>query len=81
MITPREIIRDFVTLLDLLYTNTDKTFADIAGAVVRSSVASNVDEADDDTAGASVSRGMPNPANEGNPVPQKAKITLDDIEF
>ncbi|MBQ7932951.1 MAG: ATP-binding protein, partial [Clostridia bacterium] len=43
MITPREIIRDFVTLLDLLYTNTDKTFADIAGAVVRSSVASNVD--------------------------------------
>lgn len=81
MITPREIIRDFVTLLDLLYTNTDKTFADIAGTVVRSSVASNVDEADDDAAGASVSRGMPNPANEGNPVPQKAKITLDDIEF
>ena len=79
MITPREIIRDFVTLLDLLYTNTDKTFADIAGAVVRSSVSSNVDEADDDAA--PVPAGLPNPANEGNPVPQKAKITLDDIEF
>lgn len=79
MITPREIIRDFVTLLDLLYTNTDKTFADIAGAVVRSSVASNVDEADDDAA--PMPAGTPNPANEGNPVPQKAKITLDDIEF
>ncbi len=79
MITPREIIRDFVTLLDLLYTNTDKTFSDIAGAVVRSSVSSNVDEADDDSAPRT--GGMPNPANEGAPVPQKAKITLDDIEF
>lgn len=76
MITPREIIRDFVTLLDLLYTNTDKTFADIAGAVVRSSVSPNVDDAEDAPV-----PGMPNPANEGNPVPQKPKITLDDIEF
>ncbi|MBQ8187038.1 MAG: ATP-binding protein [Clostridia bacterium] len=74
MITPREIIRDFVTLLDLLYTNTDKTFADIAGSVVRSSVASNVDDAEDAPV-------MPNPANEGNPTPPKPKITLDDIEF
>jgi len=29
MITPREIIRDFVTLLDLLYTHRDKSFSDI----------------------------------------------------
>ena len=76
MITPREIIRDFVTLLDLLYTNTDKTFADIAGAVVRSSVASNVDDAEDAPAPV-----MPNPAGENAPAPQKPKITLDDIEF
>ena len=31
MITPREIIRDFVTLLDLLYTNPDKSFSDLVG--------------------------------------------------
>ncbi len=33
MITPREIIRDYVTLLDLLYTNPDRSFADILGHV------------------------------------------------
>ncbi len=36
MITPREIIRDYVTLLDLLYTNPDKTYGDIAGSIERS---------------------------------------------
>lgn len=35
MMTPREIIRDYVTLLDLLYTNGDKTYADIAGTASR----------------------------------------------
>ena len=29
MITPREIIRDFVTLLDLLYQNPGATFTDM----------------------------------------------------
>ena len=36
MITPREIIRDYVTLLDLLFTNRDKSFADIVGFLPRS---------------------------------------------
>jgi hypothetical protein len=80
MITPREIIRDFVTLLDLLYTNTDKTFADIAGAVQRSTVSANVDDADDNT---SAPASAPVSASGGNPKPADArpKITLDDIEF
>jgi hypothetical protein len=80
MITPREIIRDFVTLLDLLYTNTDKTFADIAGAVQRSTVSANVDDADDNT---SAPASAPVSASGGNPKPadERPKITLDDIEF
>lgn len=67
MITPREIIRDFVTLLDLLLTNPDKSFEDIVGSVNRTAVAANIDEAEDE----------PAPAQ----VPQKPKITLDDIKF
>ena len=80
MITPREIIRDFVTLLDLLYTNTDKTFADIAGAVQRSTVSANVDDDDDST---SAPASSPVSASGGNPGPAdtRPKITLDDIEF
>ena len=70
MITPREIIRDFVTLLDLLYTNPDKTYEDIAGKVQRSTVSANVDNADEEEA-------VPNPTS----TPPKPKITLDDIEF
>ena len=68
MITPREIIRDFVTLLDLLLTNPDKTFADIVGSVNRTAIAANIDEAEDQA---------PTPAQ----APQKSKITLDDIQF
>ena len=30
-ITPREVIRDFIELLDILYQNPDKKFADIIG--------------------------------------------------
>lgn len=39
MVTPREIIRDYVTLLDLLYTNPDKSFRDVAGGMSRSEAA------------------------------------------
>ncbi|MBQ4354904.1 MAG: ATP-binding protein [Clostridia bacterium] len=74
MITPREIIRDFVTLLDLLYTNPDKTYADIAGKVQRTTVSAAVDSAADEDEDA------PAP-QENSPIPQKPKITLDDIEF
>ena len=68
MITPREIIRDFVTLLDLLLTNPDKSFAEIVGTVERSTVSSSVDEAIEED------------KNPSTP-PQKPKITLDDIQF
>ena len=69
MITPREIIRDYVTLLDLLYTNEDKTYSDIAGSIGRTTVAKNIDEAADG-------------GDEKTEKPaEKPKITLDDIEF
>ena len=78
MITPREIIRDFVTILDLLYTNTDKSFADIAGGSARSTAPSSVDEANADDA-------LADAPTEKDPAPavqtEKPKITLDDIEF
>ncbi|MBE6626209.1 MAG: biotin carboxylase [Ruminococcaceae bacterium] len=66
MITPREIIRDFVTVLDLLLTNPDKSFAEIVGTVERSTVSSSVDEALEEEKKSTV---------------QKPKITLDDIQF
>lgn len=68
MITPREIIRDFVTVLDLLLTNPDKSFTEIVGTVERSTVSSSVDEAIEEE-------------KKPSPPPQKPKITLDDIQF
>ncbi len=67
MITPREIIRDFVTILDLMYTNPGKSFADIAGSASRTEVLAE-DEASD--GGTSAPQSL-----------AKTAITLDDIEF
>jgi hypothetical protein len=68
MITPRAIIRDFVTVLDLLLTNPDKSFTEIVGTVERSTVSSSVDEATEEE-------------KKPSTPPQKPKITLDDIQF
>lgn len=68
MITPREIIRDYVTLLDLLYTNSDKSFFDIVDTVKRTMISSEIDSPKNDE------DGMRTP-------PQKAPVTLNDIEF
>ncbi len=66
MITPREIIRDYVTLLDLLYTNRDKSFTDIAGTMSRTT-ANSEDDADTAT-------------QEGTTT-EKKTVTIDDLEF
>lgn len=69
LITPREIIRDYVTLLDLLYSNPDYGFDEIMQKVKRSVAPSQaINEAvsvSDEVSGGS----------------EKARITLDDIEF
>ena len=71
MITPREIIRDYVSLLDLLLQNPDKSYRDIVGK-----------KADSPVQPAAVNAGTPNdetpPAN-GGYTPRK--VTIDDIVF
>ncbi len=67
MITPREIIRDFVTILDLMYTNPERSFAEIAGSTPRTAAPSDDSVSDD---------GTPTPQS-----PAKNTVTLDDIEF
>ena len=69
MITPREIIRDYVTLLDLCYSNPDRTFDEILGKVGHT-------EAPPDADGENEGSGDP-------PVipPPRPAVTLDDIEF
>lgn len=72
MITPREIIRDFVTLLDLLYTNPDRSFADIVGSVSRTAVSASIDSAEPADGNDNVG---------GGEVERRPAVTLDDIEF
>lgn len=76
MVTPREIIRDYVTLLDLLLSNPDKTFDDIACGMQHSTVSTATDDA---LAGVS-ENGMDElrkPSHAAN----AAAITLDDLNF
>lgn len=83
MITPREIIRDFVSLLDLLYTNPDKSFEDIVGTVKRSTAPADADEDVTKAGGGTTltkAHGENLTKNEEN-APARRKITLDDIDF
>ncbi len=70
LITPREIIRDYVTLLDLLYSNPDKSFSDIAGTMQRTTAAP-----EESPSASEEAESAAKPENPG------AKITLDDLEF
>ena len=65
LITPREIIRDYVTLLDLLYSNPGYSFSEIMEKVKRS--VAPQEERDS--------------APSGNSSAAKTSVTLDDIEF
>ena len=65
LITPREIIRDYVTLLDLLYSNPGYSFSEIMEKVKRS--VAPADERDS--------------APSGDTSAAKSAVTLDDIEF
>ncbi|MBR5633350.1 MAG: ATP-binding protein [Clostridia bacterium] len=71
MITPREIIRDYVSLLDLLLQNPDKSYRDIVGKKAESTLkeeASSKPESDNDT-----------PPTSSGYTPRK--VTIDDIVF
>lgn len=71
MITPREIIRDYVTLLDLCFSNPDRTFDEILGKVQRTAA-----PADADGDGSEAAEGDDQPV-----LPPRPAVTLDDIEF
>lgn len=71
MITPREIIRDYVSLLDLLLQNPDKSYRDIVGKKTEVPVQAS-------TASAS-SQSNETPTASGGYTPRK--VTIDDIVF
>ena len=79
MITPREIIRDYVTLLDLLYQNPDKSYDGI--------MATNSPEAERKTDNAKRNHFTENEdknVEKNNGMTQgqnRPKITIDDIQF
>lgn len=76
MITPREIIRDFLGLLDLIYQNPDESFENILEKTGRGNYLSDGDGASDaesDPASA--------PDTSGTQSPGERVITADMIEF
>ena len=86
MVTPREIIRDYVTLLDLLLANPDKTFEDITGTMKYSAAGAAAAE---DAPPAEMTPGYTRTersAAEDTPSGDKpgtaaSGITIDDLEF
>ncbi|MBQ3179416.1 MAG: ATP-binding protein [Clostridia bacterium] len=91
MVTPREIIRDYVTLLDLLLANPDKTFTDITGSMKYTTAApASSEESPADPVPGSFSSGRSGSADprtaDDTPSGEKpgesgARITIDDLEF
>ena len=74
MITPREIIRDYVTLLDLLFTNPKATYAEIKKTAVSGPPIISSENENDIPAG-------PVPPVQATGSPQSRQVTLDDIKF
>lgn len=74
MITPREIIRDYVSLLDLLLQNPDRSFADITGHVSASTANTDADQETDAAQPATAE-------DKQSGTYEPRKITIDDIVF
>lgn len=79
MVTPREIIRDFLMLLDLMFQNPDTDFAEILVRTGRERFLAP-DENSDAVESATVEIPAEPKTDEGGNVP-KEKITLDMLEF
>ncbi len=69
MITPREMLRDYMTLLNILMQNPDATFEQVVG----SAVTLKTDSDDDGT--------PPSDGNPPSPGDAKPKFRIEDIEF
>ena len=87
MITPREIIRDYVTLLDLLYTNAGVGFAEIVGRVERTTAGPDPDGLPDGLGDAGLPDAPHGTGETGgtgaadSSSASRNAVTLDDIEF
>ena len=69
MITPREMLRDYMTLLNILMQNGDATFADVVGKTVTL-------KTDDENTGAATTA-----SSSAQTQPQMQKFNPEDIEF
>ncbi len=72
MITPREMLRDYMTVLNILMQNESARFADIVGTVT---LTANADSAEADKT--DLRPGV----TEAPGAPSAASVTLDDLEF
>ncbi len=86
MVTPREVIRDYVSLLDLLLQNPDRSYADIVGRVAEKSAAPTSTETFGGTPAAPMLKSADAPASANPPEKQDGgytprKVTIDDIVF
>lgn len=79
MVTPREIIRDFLMLLDLMFQNPDTDFAEILVRTGRERFLAPTEDADE-VESATVEIPAEPKKDEGGTV-SKDKITLDMLEF
>ena len=77
MVTPREIIRDFVTLLDLLYQNPGAKFEDVLKSTLSSSSAGT----DDEALPSDTEEGITQPIQGKEDFSAPIKVSLDDIEL
>ena len=68
MITPREMLRDYMTVLNILMQNPDASFADVVGSAV--TLKTDADEKNENE-----------PAAHPQPNNPNQMLTLDDIEF
>lgn len=81
MITPREIIRDFVTLLDLLYQNPGATFGEVMRRTVEGSVTADASAAEESAPDFdAVLRGEPLDMPAGHET-KAIPVALEDLEL
>ena len=74
MITPREMLRDYMTVLNILMQNPDASFEQVVGSAVTLQTEQNGDASTDGNT----------PANSNGTTPAAgsgAKFSIDDIEF
>ena len=69
LITPREMLRDYMTVLNILMQNPTSTFEDVVGSAVTLKTEKENEES------------LDTPEAEPQSAPQRPKFTIDDIEF